>query len=293
MESNTTNKAQIAILVVLVLLFIAIMAASPMLKGSPLASTDKRLRAKAGTERKGARALVGESAPATPEEQLKGTRDEPLGGWDAPKNWERLKELQNGDAADNALAAEVVNTLNPEEGIEAVRALLAEERDVGSTVDLYAALGRLYAFRDPPDLPAAGAAFDRAADLAPSAEARHRIVRDRIVAIHESSTPEEVLALIDATIRPEDDVGLATLQLRLLRAGALEKLGRGDEAVAIYEAIMQQTLAMREENAIEAEDIFRQGALRLARLYRETGREDEATEVANKVRHMEDAMRHE
>ena len=292
MKSTTTNTGQIAILVALIGLFIAIIAFAPMLESTPLATTDKKFRAKAGTERKGVRALVSKTASSTPSEQMHGTRDTPLEGWEAPKSWERLKHAQDGEAANETtygdVTAEALNTLSPAEGIAHVQAQLMTVQDPGTTAALYAALGRLYAFRDPPDLDAALAAFDRAVELAPSAEARHSIVRDRILAMHDAGRPEEILALVEGAVRPDDEASLATLQLDLLRAAALEKLDRADDAAAVYQTIMDRTLEMRDDNPLQAEDIYRQGAMRLARLYRETGRTEEADAIARDVRHLEE-----
>src|SRR5690606_7463273 len=127
------------------------------------------------------------------------------------------------------------------------------------TFELYAALGRLYAFRDPPDPAAANDAFDRAAEVAPSAEARHAVVRDRLTALQEDASPESTLSVIDEAVREGDSVSLATLQLDLLRAAALEKLGRNEESVSIYEGVMARALEMRDEDPAQAEDVYRQG----------------------------------
>lgn len=283
MKSNSTNAGQIAILAGLIGLFVAIIVFAPMFDSTPLATTNKKLRAKAGTEREGARALVSDSASSTPKDQLHGTRDKPLEAWDAPKNWERLKHTQDNQSPRLAVVAEVLNTLSPEDGIAHVRALLSEP-EPDTTFALYAALGRLYAFRDPADLAAAAEAYDQAIVIAPDAEARHAIVHDRIVAMHESSSPEEVLGLIEEAIRPEDTASLATLQLELLRAAALDQLDRAEDAVAIYADVMDRALPMREENALQAEDLYRQSAMRLARVYRVTGQTEQASAVARKVK---------
>ena len=284
MKESGTSRGQIAILVALVAIFLLIIAFAPMLKSTPLTATDKRLRAKAGTERENVRALVSETASSTPDEQTGGPRDEVIDAWAAPKNSDRLKERQEAEDPDGL--SEVVNSGDPVQGIVLLQSQLAAAQEVGAIVRIYTALARLYAFRDPPDAAAAALAFDHAGVVAPTAEVRHEIALDRMSALHLDAAPEEVLALVDTAVEPEDEASLAAMELLILKAAALEKLARRDEAITVYRDIMDQALILRERNALRAEDIYRQAAMRLARSYRELGRDKDADAVVRDVRRL-------
>jgi hypothetical protein len=283
-EPTLSTRGQIAVLAGVVLLFVGVIAVAPYLEQSPLANTDKKLRAKAGMEREGARALVSDTTSATPAEQRRGTRETPLSGWDAPKNWDRLRNLAAGDGGAAGPNAAEYHGLTPAQNIARLEAELPGLQSVEAISAQYATLGRLYAHSDPPELVKAAEAYDLAAQMATRDEDRHVIVHSRIEALHQQSDPRAILDLIEQVVHPGDTATLLILELDILRGAALERLEQTDEAADVYRRVMAQAWPWEGADQGHAEQVCRQAALRLARLYRSSGRAAEAEAVARDVR---------
>lgn len=69
---------------------------------------------------------------------------------------------------------------------------------------------------------------------------------------------------------------------------ALEKSGDVEEAIASYETLLDVGLGADAEKDRGVVSVYRQAALRLSRIYRKLGREEDAEKVARSVRNLSD-----
>ena len=235
----------------------------------------KKFRAKPGTERENARALLS-SAPSAPEEttskpiKIWGSleRDEPL----RKKEREAVKILIDFDDPEAAVAQILARLENPE-----------EDASPSSMAYLYAALAAQYLQLEPLDAAHAEEVYEQALALVGDSGAHIYVVHlyaDALLQAEEFERLSEVTALDGYAFYPPS---ASLLELGVFRGVALEHLGRSDEALIVYLQVVDVAIVSDGDLSEEASNIFRQASLRLARIYRAQGRTGEAKAVARRV----------
>ncbi|MDP7639241.1 MAG: hypothetical protein QGG73_05935 [Candidatus Hydrogenedentes bacterium] len=143
---------------VLTIAFLAAILAASMYGGPSTGSgaqpaaapaPEKRLRAKKEHVRKNARAIT-----STREEEKREPKGSSSGPADAVEVWGSLSHPKGVNAPKNGaerVAGEALTALDPEKGIEAIRANLDALDGTEGSSELYAVLVTLYARLDPPD----------------------------------------------------------------------------------------------------------------------------------------------
>lgn len=275
------DKQQTYLLVGLFVVFSATIGAAYWYSGveqSAKASSApvKKFRAKPGTERENARALLN-SAPSAPEE----TTARPIKVWgslerdDGPKK----KELKVVEA--------VLDLDDAEAGIEQLRNLLEgrdEELSASSLSYVHAALASLYLQTEPPDTARGEEAYERALEEAADVAAYISVVHtyaDGLLEVGRFARLAEVTELDGFEVYP---LSAALLEIGVFRGVALEQLGRPEDAQSAYEQVISVAIGSDGDMSKGASNVFRQASLRLARIYRVQGRSGEAKAVARRVR---------
>lgn len=237
----------------------------------------KKFRAKPGTERKNARALLS-STPSQPEE----TTNKPIEIWGSLD-----PELQE----ENESLITALNALQNEDRPQAIGDVLEQlkkvEQEGGSLEDkalLQATLGRLYALKTPPDEAAAGAAFDRALLTAGNTAARIGVLHLYARSLLDFQEYTRVIDLLEFDFIRKQVFSARTLELEVMRGVAYEQLDRDAEASVAYEEALDRTMKWGTSVDVSQSTIFRQASLRLSKLYREQENSSEATAVARRMR---------
>lgn len=274
------GKRQTYLLVGLIIAFAVTLGVAYWYSGQERSATAssapvKKFRAKPGTERKNARALLS-SVPSVSEE----TTTRPIEVWGS-------LERDDGPGKRELEAVEAVLDLDdPEEGIEQLQNLL-EGRDQelrASTLSyVYAALASLYVQINPPDPARAEEAYERAlaeaADVAAYISVVH-IYADGLLKAGRYARLAEVTELDGFEVYP---LSAALLETGVYRGVALDQLGRPEDAQRAYEQVIAVAIGSDRDMSERASNVFRQASLRLARIYRLQGRSSEAKAVARRV----------
>lgn len=244
----------------------------------------KKLRAKPGTERKNARAIVSSTAAKQSPSSGNGghTRSEPLEVWGRPK----LSEPSTSPKTEaERIAGEALNAASPEEGVEQILERLSEPgaEESPDVSRLYATLGTLYARREPLDLEAMRHAFERAVSAAATPGETEEAVYRQAKAMMQLGQDDLALRALTGAPPGDGPVTARGLELGVMRGMAFEKAGDTEKALAAYEETMESAVKGGENSSEAIASVFRQAGLRLARLHRRLGQTQEANQVA---RHM-------
>lgn len=182
------------------------------------------------------------------------------------------------------LLQEAVNAPIPEEGIAQVTEYLAQLDQVAEASRLYAALATLYMKSSPTPPDIVQELLARAAAVAINPEDRLYAARVEAEILQQCADANDALARVREALQADNVETLDTLQLRLMQGDLEERKGDLVAAEAAYKELTKRSWAARETLGPRAADLYRLACLRLARLYRKTGRDREADTLARTVR---------
>ncbi|MBI4558742.1 MAG: hypothetical protein HY706_14265 [Candidatus Hydrogenedentes bacterium] len=238
-----------------------------------------KFRAKKGTTRENPLLLIGKDDLPEP---VRKDQDTPSGG-DTGKHVS-IKKVTAAWLNPATADAEALNAPTPEDGIAELATALSGELNLAEASRLYTTLGTLYLQTEPTDFDAAQAAFGRATSLAQSPVDKHSAAYGEARMLVLLNQPQQAATVIKTQLEEEPTVTLPAMQLELLKGKVAEDLQDDGAAETAYRRAMDRTLANMESLGLEAEDVYRQAALRLARLYRRTDRAHLADALAGSVR---------
>lgn len=233
----------------------------------------KKFRAKPGTARENARALVSDVPSATeskvnPSRSREAKRREV---WNPPEE-ERARSVIGAEVAravDAGLSAASVG-----EGIAHLRDRLAESDSPQGRSSLYGALGLLYAREG--NLEEMREAFRMAGSTSLSDAERVESLYEHAQALLEIGRPREVLDVVARGRLDELTLSTRRLQLRLLAGFAHEELGEYDAAASVYEDVMARVSGAGGE---DLEGVYRQAGLRATRVFTASGKKKDAARI--------------
>lgn len=276
---------------VLAVAFLAAILAASMVGGpstgsdarsSSAPAPEKRLRAKKENVRENARAITSTRKEETPK-----PRAAPAGPGNPVKVWGSLSHPKGENAPKNEaerVAGEALAALDPEEGIETIRANLDALEGTEGSSELYAVLGTLYARLDPPDNAAMNEAFEAGLDSAKTEELRADVRFYHARALISIGQHDSALAVLDAGSQAGEAAEVQRFESSVLRGTALEATGDRAGAAAAYSEAMEKAVADGRAPVGEQVNSYRQAGLKLARIYRSQGKNAEADRVAAQLK---------
>lgn len=246
---------------------------------SPIAATTatQTFRAKPGTQRDAAKALVSSREHETGKE---GTRSEPV------EVWGRLGEPGTPESPRSTeetlrLADEVLEDLGAEEGLAVLE---VELETSGAPSALYAAMAVLYARALPYDAQRVEDAFALALSTARTPEERLNAVYRHAKVLLERGEHRALLDLLERT-RPEAATfSTRAAEIEIMRANAMWAVSDVPGATAALESLLSRDEIPALLERPKFERAYRLAATRLIRMYRETGNDEGAEAVSRKVR---------
>ena len=236
---------------------------------------EKKFRAKAGTERENARALLS-SAPSVPEE----TTTKPIEVWGSldrdevarKEEREAVQFLIDFDDPQAAMTEIFEQLENPK-----------DEASLSGSAYLYAALAAQLVQLEQPDAARAEEAYEYALTLVSDSSMHISVVYLYADGLLKAGDFERLTEVAELDGYEFYSTSAILLELGVFRGVAFEKLGRADEALKAYEQVVAVAIASDGELSEKASSVFRQASLRLARAYRAEGRAGEAKAVARRV----------
>ena len=256
-------------------------AASGSSKAAPAAA--KKLRAKPGTQREKARALLGSTASLpSGETGSKGSQNKkPTEVWGhLAKSREEVQKSVAQRIAQEALSGSSAN-----EGIERIRERLASGNDSAESAELFSAMGMLYARMKPIDLDVIREAFAMARSSAQTPEQRIEAIYREAKAFMALEQTELALQAMNGIPEDPGEAVSRRVELGILRGIAYESAGNRDKAVESYEAALRVAIESKESPYSDMAYAYRQGALRLSRLYRKEGDDPNADRVTREMQY--------
>ena len=185
---------------------------------------------------------------------------------------------------EEAAAAEALNALTPQQGIDRLAALLATLDNLENASRLYTALGTLYTQTGEAGVAPAEEAFATAKKLARNHEDRHRAALAHVTALSARGDVEGAMREASAAIQPGDPYTLSGMQLAVAQGKLYEQQNAPDQAEEAYKKAMQDALAAEPVLHSDALNVYRQACLSLVQLYRKTGRESAANSLVLKMK---------
>ena len=236
----------------------------------------KKLRAKPGTQREGARAILS-SVPSVPEE----TTTAPVKIWgslDSGRGEDKAGRARAEEAASLEASGATVQVLHND-----IEAALEEGNAVGVAY-LYGALAAQHARSQPPRLDLAEEAYQQALSQASGPDVVVFVVSMYAGGLLDAGAFQRLADLAEISAYEAYPFSAPLLRLALIRGMALEKLDRSEEALVAYQQAFDASLRAGPEMDPQASSVFRQVSLRLARLHREQGNSAEAKAIARRLR---------
>lgn len=219
-------------------------------------------------------ALVGEGTGETPE-----------GGGSASENSVvPVKSLSPAEAAPGSepikqVVREALNAASPEMGIQKIEAALADNPSDDDRALMENAAGVLYCQLRPPVLDAAGEAFDAAYLRASTPGLRIALAVDEIATWLRLGETQRAGARLQQALGEPPVPGAARARLGLLQGQFEEAQGNAAGAEGAYRQVLSEGAeAASPEPGLQ--DAARVAGLRLTRLLRKEGRQEEAQAVA-------------
>lgn len=230
----------------------------------------KKFRAKEGTERENARALIS-SQPSVKEETSK-------------KDIDVWGSLDHSDSSSTSTESTVRGALAEGRTEDGIRSLLdrLEESEAGDDQSLvYTGLAVLYGMMDPPMTEALEQALALAWEHAVTPLELLEVAYAQATYDLSRGADEDVLATIG---RLEDVPPSAHgFELGVMAGIAYERLGRADEARAAYEGVVAEAEALGLADHPSVVGVYRQASLNLAVVLRRQGEESDARALARRV----------
>jgi hypothetical protein len=245
------------------------LSSSPIAPDGPL----KKLRAKPGTQRENARALLS-SREEAPEDPLAPAYDGETKIWGSLEG-EGSGRTRSSDASLTQAA--------PGDALQWALEALESNREV-SLAERHAAVGFALARQYPVDLEAIEAAFANARGHVKSEGQRQAVVYFLCKAYLELGD-DAALSQVLSEVPPERLLPDArSLEIGMIQAIAAERAGQPELAEVAYAWVLEAARGWALLGDSRAEGVFRQAARRLAHLYREQGDEERAFTTAQRMR---------
>ncbi|HUW60818.1 MAG TPA: hypothetical protein VMZ06_07395 [Candidatus Bathyarchaeia archaeon] len=185
---------------------------------------------------------------------------------------------------EEAAAAEALNALTPQQGIDRLSALLATLDNLENASRLYTALGTLYTQTGEAGVAPAEEAFAVAKKLAHTYQDRHRAALAHVTALSARGDIEAAMREAADAIQPGDPYTISGMQLAVAQGKLYEQQGAPDQAETAYKKAMEDALAAQPVLHNDALNVYRQACLSLVQLYRKTGREPAANSLVLKMK---------
>ncbi len=277
---------------VLAVFFLAAILAASLFDGKSAGSSgpsasapEKRLRAKKENVRKNARAITSTRKEEKPSGSGAADPSDPS---DPVEVWGSLTHPKGKNSPKNEaerVAAKALTALDPEEGIETIRANLDALEGTEGSSELYAVLGTLYARLQPPDTDAMNEAFEAGHVAAPTEALRADIQFYHARALVAAGQHESALAVLETSTEAGESAPGHRFEAEVIRGMALEATGDKDGAAKAYSVAMEKAVADGVPPQGEQANSYRQAGLKLARIYRGAGKKAEADRVASELKH--------
>ncbi len=252
--------------------------------------TEKRFTAKSGTTRSKAVMLSSDKRPSQAKKNAASRAEDkpektPEGESKAPAPDVRIKSLSE-PAKESAMSPtdrtvrSAMNALSPEAGIEKLEEALANTNAPGEQAKLQAAMAMLYAQVDPPDEAAVEARFEQAMDSAQTLATKQQVAAMHAQYLMLRGQDEQAQQVIGSVLGSGGSANEATMRLYLMLGQMHESSEEMSEAELAYLHAFRQSMATEGDLKSETEAVLRLSAMRLAQLYRQTGREAEEAQIA-------------
>lgn len=272
------------VLIVILSMFVIGLVFASFLGDEPgtAASSGKRFRAKPGTMRQGARALVSKTAPRNEKKVKRTGKGKTMDGWAAPENL--VKQKKAAAESGHAVTTSALSAPSSETGIQMISEALTETTSPSEQSQLYSSLSLLYAQEDEKNLEGIRQALNKAFQLAQTEEDRHEAYLAEVQILlnmgHDSAAQKRLEKTFEEAGQPTEP----GLHMGVMLAKIYEEAGEREKAEARYRHVMDQWMQSGKRFSDQAANIYRQACLRLARLYRKSGKETEAKAVAQEMK---------
>jgi tetratricopeptide (TPR) repeat protein len=239
--------------------------------------TPKRFTAKPGTDRENAVALSSSKRPA------QAPTGPPSNSGEPPIPVKSLSPPEEKLTPEEELIREALNGLDTQAGIEKIDAQLALPQSPEDAAQLHSARAQLALEMRPPDYVAAEAHFARALELAATGGLRYAILAREAEMWLMRDEPGAASEKLGAALEVPAALSVERMRLRALLAQALEKVGRVEAAEEEFGRLLAEALSYSDESTPEIDDLMRLAGLRLARIYRDAEREDDAAALESRI----------
>ncbi len=242
------------------------------------AAATQTFRAKAGTQRENARAIISDREHIRGKE---GTSTDPVDVWGhIGEDGDSQPEVDSWQES-RQLAEEVLNDLSIEEGMAV---LTAELERTEHPSEIYAAMATLQARSKPYNEQRVEDAFALALSTAATPEERLDVIYRHAKVYLEQGRNDAVLELLERT-RPETATfNPRFAEIEVMRANAMMSSGDTPGAITTLEDIVHRDDVETLLNDETFESVYRQAGARLVRIYKETGNAAEADRLARTLR---------
>ncbi|GMW01999.1 MAG: hypothetical protein AMXMBFR84_31350 [Candidatus Hydrogenedentota bacterium] len=223
------------------------------------------------------RALAADSKEDEPGESGQNNADPPesQGSSESEIHEEMTEDAQNSTEDSGGASVE-----SPEQAIEAIVGAFDSLDQVANASAVYRTLGELYLQTTPVQLEMARVSLAAAIETAGDETERNEAVlaqANLLFATGDWAGAEDLLA---ATPIKEEAESLDEVRLQLLHGALRDRAGNEEEAEELYAAAVRRSEALLQSDP-EASAVYREGCVKLARLYRSTGRGEQADRIAN------------
>lgn len=185
-------------------------------------------------------------------------------------------------AADKVIL-EARNALDPRTGIDRIQELLWTLENLAEISRLYTAKADLYLRCDPPDLEGAAAAASEAVRCAEEPDVRDEAGFVQADVLRQSGDIEAAQEVAARIVSGEGPLTAGKLRAGLLQAEMKRAAGDTEAAAAAYRDVMRRIAATQEPLDGQSTDLYRQAALNLVQMLRQSGNREEADAVAEEA----------
>lgn len=198
----------------------------------------------------------------------------------------RDKRLRDAvvEAVKNRLAQEALSQSDPAQGVSMLTVQLDMLDTASEAAEVYSVLGTLYLRLDPPDLAQAAESLREAQRYTEDPQAAQEALLAEIRILQSESGWEEAGPRLRDSYQELPEATVTGLQLAILFGKYQEESGDVSAAEQTYARTSERILSARDTLGKEADPIYRQVCLNLARLYRNSGKDDAAESVLRSMR---------
>lgn len=279
------DRRQILVVAAIILLLIvALVIAAQVGQPNPIMTPQGTFRARSGTMRDKAQMLLSKKTPGGASTDLPAT-----GNGDEVSTVATLSETPSKAplrplSPAERVAKDALNSLTPQQGINEILTYLEGLQDLARAGELYAALGTLLTRTDPPDMTQAQEAFTRAGALAETPGERYGYAVRQVRVLLNADAPDAALKRAEEVLAADETVTPERLELLILDGKLRQDSGDAQAAEAAYRRVTDMSADALKVLGAPGVDVYRQACLRLARLYRDTQRAEDAEAIAVAMR---------